>query len=83
MFPRNICNYDFLSTLYKDSSIFMTMLTLPKRQILDPSKLKEFAEDNFRFDENGGKFFKWVENTVEKGEIARYEQFLLFPQCFQ
>ena len=25
----------------------------------------------------------WVENTVGKGEIARYEQFLLFPQCFQ
>ena len=29
------------------------------------------------------KFSKQVENTVEKGEIARYEQFLLFPQCFQ
>ena len=27
--------------------------------------------------------FKWVENTVGKGEIARYEQFLLFPRCFQ
>ena len=26
---------------------------------------------------------KWVENTLGKGEIARYEQFLLFPQCFQ
>ena len=26
---------------------------------------------------------KRVENTVGKGEIARYEQFLLFPQCFQ
>ena len=26
---------------------------------------------------------EWVENTVRKGEIARYEQFLLFPQCFQ
>ena len=26
---------------------------------------------------------KRVENTVSKGEIARYEQFLLFPQCFQ
>ena len=25
----------------------------------------------------------WVENTVGKGEIARYEQFFLFPQCFQ
>ena len=24
----------------------------------------------------------WVENIVEKGEIARYEQFLLFLQCF-
>ena len=26
---------------------------------------------------------KWVENTVGKGEMARYEPFLLFPQCFQ
>ena len=24
-----------------------------------------------------------VENIVGKGEIARYEQFLLFPRCFQ
>ena len=24
-----------------------------------------------------------VENIVGIGEIARYEQFLLFPQCFQ
>ena len=47
------------------------------------SKLKEFADDNFKFDENDRKFLKWVENTVGKGEIARYEQFLLFPQCFQ
>ena len=28
-------------------------------------------------------FPKRVENTMGKGEIARYEQFLLFPQCFQ
>ena len=47
------------------------------------TKLKEFADDNFKFDENCGKFSKWVENTVGKGEIACYEQFLLFPQCFQ
>ena len=26
---------------------------------------------------------KWVENTVGKGEIALYEQFLFFPKCFQ
>ena len=47
------------------------------------SELKEFADDNFKFDENGRKLSKRVENTVGKGEIARYEQFLLFPQCFQ
>ena len=58
-------------------------LTLPKRQILDTSKLKEFTDDNFKFDENGEKFSKRVENTVGKGEIACYEQFLLLPQCFQ
>ena len=55
----------------------------PKREILDSSKLKEFADDNFKYDENDRKFLKWVENTVGKEEIARNEQFLLFPQCFQ
>ena len=48
-----------------------------------PSKLKEFADDNLRFDEYGSKFSKKVENTERKGQIAHYEQFLLFPQCFQ
>ena len=59
------------------------VLTITRRQILDSSKLKEFADDNFKFDENGRKLSKRVENTVGKGEIARYEQFLLFPHCFQ
>ena len=51
--------------------------------MLDSPKLKESADDNFKFDENGKKFFKQLENTVGKGEIARYEQFLFFPQYFQ
>ena len=50
--------------------------------ILDSSKLKDLADNNFKFDENGRKFSKWVENTVGKGEIACYKQFLLFPKCF-
>ena len=54
-----------------------------KRQILDSSNLKEFADNNFRFYENGRKLTKRVENTVGKGVIACYEQFLLFRQCFQ
>ena len=46
-------------------------------------QLIEFADDNFKFDENGRKLSKQVANTAGKGEIARNEQFLLFPQCFQ
>ena len=52
-------------------------------QFLHSSKLKEFADDNLKFDKKGRKFYKRIENTVGKGEIARYEQFLLFPLCFQ
>ena len=102
---------------------------MTRRQILDSSKLKEFADDSFKFDENERKLSKRVENTggkkkllvmsnfsfshsvfkrlvsqghqkmslcgnpfstsllktlsrVGKGEIARIEQFLVFPHCF-
>ena len=67
-------------------------LPFPKRQtsdafklkeFTDAFKLKEFAGDNFKFDKNGRKFSEWEENTVGKGEIAHYKQFLLFPQCLQ
>ena len=71
--PHNISHMSILSPF-------------PKRQILqilDGSKLKEFSDDNTKFDESGRKFSKWVENTVGKGDIAHIEQFLLFPQCFQ
>ena len=52
-------------------------------KILDSSKLKEFADESFKLDLNGITFSKLTENTVGKREIAYYEQFLLFPQCFQ
>ena len=62
--------------------ILNCILPFSKRQILDSSKLKEFANDSFRFDESDGKFSKRVENSVGKGEIADYDQFLLFSHCF-
>ena len=58
-------------------------LTLSRTIILDSSKFKDFAEDNFKFDENDSKFSERVENAMGKEEIAQYEQFLLFSQCFQ
>ena len=71
------------SSIFKLQNFYPDINPLPDVQILDSSKLKEFADDNFKFNENGRKLSKWVENTVGKGEIARLEQFLLLPQCFQ
>ena len=63
--------------------MYGTRLTLSQMTKFNSYKLKESADDNFKFDENGRKFLKWVENTVGEGEIAYYEQFILFPQCFR
>ena len=48
------------------------IFTLPQTlsQILDSSKLTEFADDNFEFHKNSGKFSEKVEITVGKGEIT-------------
>ena len=75
--------YVFL--LHIDPTLFKAHLILSQTtvNVFDSSKLKEFADENLKFDDNDRKFSKWVENTVGKGEIARYEQFLLVPQCFQ
>ena len=69
--PFSICKHFFFFNPFPNNKFW----TIPK--------LKEFADENFKFDENGRKFSKMVENTVGKGEIARYKQFLLYPQCFQ
>ena len=59
----------------------------PNNFISEWSKLKEFADDIFKFVENSRKFSKPVQNTEGKREIARYEQFLLshsvFRRCVQ
>ena len=62
-----------------ESRLSAEVLTHSQRQILDHPKLKEFAGNNFKFDENRRKLSKPVETSVVKGEIARYEQVLLFP----
>ena len=47
------------------------------------SKLKDFADDNLKFKENGRKLLKPVENTEGKGEIAPFTTVFskdLFPR---
>ena len=55
----------------------------PNDKILDSSILKEFADDNFNFDENGRKFLKWVENIVGKGELLILSNFSFLHSVFK
>ena len=73
----------FLSFLCISSDVSLSLNSFPKDKFKTRLNLKEFAENNFKFDKKMAELSKWVENTVGKGEIARHEQFLLFPQCFQ
>ena len=44
--------------------------------------MKEFEDDNFNLVKMAVSSSEQVEIIVGKGDIARYEQCLLFPQCF-
>ena len=52
---------------------------MTRRQILDSSKLKGFADDNFKFEENGRKLFKPVENTCWLRAISPFST--MFSKC--
>ena len=49
--------------------VLVAMATRVMTGIQSLEQLKEFADDNFKFDENERKLSKLVENTVGKGEI--------------
>ena len=51
--------------------------------ILDSSKSTEKKIRCQKYGQKGIQLSCLVENIAGKEEIARYEQFLLFPQCFQ
>ena len=54
-----------------------------RRQVLDSSKLKEFADDNFKFDKNGRKLSKRVENNVEKEKLLDTSNFSFSHSVFK
>ena len=57
--------------------------TITRRQILDPSKLKDFADDNFEFDEHGRKLSRQVENNKLKRRNCSLRAISPFPTVFQ
>ena len=52
------------------SSVLTLKVLFHKQQILDSSKLKMFADDNFKLNKSGRKVSKRAENTVGKREIG-------------
>ena len=64
-------------------SFFLTLNPFPNGKFFTLFQTERVCRRQFQIDENSRKLSKRAENTVGKGEIARYEQFLLFPLCFQ
>ena len=54
-------------TSMSDLHLCFCLQPTPKQQILNSSKLKEFGANIYKFDENGRKFSKWIENSSPNG----------------
>ena len=65
-----------------DVTVPASFKPFPNAKISDLTKLKAFADDKLNVAKRMISLFDRVENTVEKGENAGYQHFLLFPQCF-
>ena len=50
---------------------------------LGSSKLKEFADDNFKFDKNGRKLSKWVKTLWEKEKLLVTSNFSFSHSVFK
>ena len=61
---KSLVYVNFLQFLRTSLPHYSIGYPFPKRKILDPSKLKEFAEDNFKVDENGIQVSKWIDKRA-------------------
>ena len=62
---------------------FDALIPFPKLPISDSSKLKGFADANSKLDENGRKFSKRIENTVEKEKLLVMSNFSFSHSVFE
>ena len=64
-----------------ESSILLSVNSLPNDKILDWSNLKAFADDQINVTQELKFVLGREENIIGKGENAGYQHFLFFPQC--
>ena len=55
----------------------------PKDKILDSSKLKEFADDNFKFDKNGREFSEREKTQWDKEKLLVMSNISLCHRVFR
>ena len=68
---------------FKSTDNLLFFNPLPNDKILDLSKFKAFADDKVIVTQKSKFSLGRIENIVGKGKNAGYQNFLLFPQCFQ
>ena len=71
-----------LSHGLKSRACVVKSLPFPKRQILDSFKLKELADDNIRFDENGRKSIQMRRKHCGKWRNCSLRAISPFPTVF-
>ena len=69
-----------LSFLILHHTLLSCINPFPIRQILDSSKLKEFANDNFEFDESSPK---WLKTLWEKEKLLVTSNFSFSHSVFK
>ena len=74
---------NYTSYIISRISLYFVINSLPNGKILDLTKFKAFADDKLILTQKLKFVLGRVENIMGKGEIASYQHFLLFPQCFQ
>ena len=84
---HGLSQHSFLRNSYKREVQVLLLQPFPKLEVFDSSKLKKFADDNIKFDENGRKFEKQVENTVgkkkKKKKLQLASNFSIFHHVFK
>ena len=85
---REIARYEQFLLVFKrlvlqttqNQGLFQKGLT--KNETVDQSMFKAFADIRIKMTEELRFVLGMVENILEKGENAGYQNFLLYPKCF-
>ena len=78
---QSITNLTIYRSVRSCRIVIMIVNPFPNTPFWDRPRFKEAADDNWNVAIKGFLDTDCIENIVEKGEIAHFEQFHLFPQC--